>query len=108
VPIFIERFLLPILATLVTGVCLFNPWKWDWHQRISLFLGVAFLVYFFAYTSFRSKSAATALPTIESPQKSGNAITGGDKSPAVSGNGNSITYDDSSHLDKKPEPPKKE
>jgi hypothetical protein len=26
-PIFLERFVLPILAALVTGICLLNPWN---------------------------------------------------------------------------------
>jgi hypothetical protein len=38
----------------------------------------------------------------------GPASTTGDKSPAVSGNGNEIKYDESSHQENKAEPPKKE
>jgi hypothetical protein len=91
-PIFLERFILPILATLVTGVCVFNPWKWDWHQRVSLFLGVACLAYFFAYTSFRSRPEATrtAVPAIDAPQKTGDATATGPNSVANTGNGNTI------------------
>lgn len=40
-------------------------------------------------------------------QVSGPASTTGDKSPAVTGNGNSIQYDQSSNAKKKPEPPPK-
>jgi hypothetical protein len=42
------------------------------------------------------------------PQVSGPASTTGDKSPAVTGNGNDIKYDQSSPPEKEPEPPKKE
>jgi hypothetical protein len=41
-------------------------------------------------------------------QVSGPASTKGDKSPAVTGNGNDIKYDQSSHPETKTEPPKKE
>jgi hypothetical protein len=41
-------------------------------------------------------------------QVNGPASTMGDKSPAVTGNGNNIKYDQSSHPEKKAEPPKKE
>src|SRR5277367_894400 len=107
-PIFLERFVLPILAAVVTGVCLFNPWKWDWHQRASLFVGVVSLAYFFAYTSYRIKpeTTQTSAPAIEAPKKTGNATTSGDNSPAVTSDGNNITYDQSTHPGKKPAPPK--
>src|ERR1039458_1988835 len=104
-PIFLQRFVLPILAFLVTGICLLNPWKWDWQQRLSLCLGVIFLAYFFAYTSFRGQPATVQIPApvVEPSQKTGNAATSGDNSPAVTGNGNNIQYDQSSHPEKKPE-----
>jgi hypothetical protein len=88
------------------GVCVFNPWKWDWHQRISLLLGMACLAYFFAYTSHRSKSEAahTAAPTIEVPKTTGDATANGNQSIANTGNGNTINQ--SSPPEKKP--PKKE
>jgi len=41
-------------------------------------------------------------------QVSGPASTGGDKSPAVTGTGNNVTYDQSSHPESKAERPKKE
>jgi membrane protein implicated in regulation of membrane protease activity len=114
-PIFLERFVLPILAALVTGICLLNPWKWDWQQRFSLFLGVVFLAYFFAYTSYRSKPATaqvpapqTPAPVIVSTQKTGDATANGDNSTANTGNGNTITVNNLSHPGKKPKPAKKE
>jgi hypothetical protein len=102
VPVFLERFVLPILATLAVGVCVFNPWKWDWNQRISLFLGVAFFAYFFAYTSHHSKGKMTnsTAPVIEAPHKTGDATATGDHSVANTGNGNTIN--ESSPPEKKP------
>jgi hypothetical protein len=41
-------------------------------------------------------------------QATGPAITSGDNSPANTGKGNNITYDQSSHPVKKPEPAKKD
>lgn len=40
VPIFFEKYVLPVLATITTGVVLLNPMKFDWPSRISLFVGV--------------------------------------------------------------------
>ena len=103
-PVFLERYVLPILVAFVIGVCVFNPWKWDLHQRISLFLGMTFLAYFFAYTSHRSKPQTTAntatTQAIESPQRTGDATANGNHSIANTGNGNTI--DQSSPPEKKP------
>jgi len=47
-PLFIERFVLPVLATVVMGVCAYNPWRWGWQPRVSLGLAAILLAYFFA------------------------------------------------------------
>jgi hypothetical protein len=89
-PVFLERYVLPILVALVVGVCVFNPWKWDWHQRISLFLGVTFLAYFFSYTSHRSKKETPASATglaIEAPAQVNQEA--GDCSANANGDNNS-------------------
>jgi len=100
-PVFIQRFILPILAFVVTGICLLNPWKWDWRQRISLFVAVSSFAYFFAYTSYRSSAGTTktAAPPAQLQHKTGDAGTSGDQSPAVTGDKNSVQYD-------QPSPPK--
>jgi hypothetical protein len=105
-PIFVERFVLTILAFVVTGVCFLNPWKWDWQQRWSLFLGVTFIAYFAAYTSYRSTTSPAA--TVVQTPKSGDAHTSGPNSPAVTGGGNNIQYDGSSHPERKVDPPQKD
>ena len=92
-PVFIERFVLPILATIVMGVCAYNPWKWDWQQRISLGLAAVLLAYFFAYTSYQSKSEAAKTPSavpVQAPRISGDARTSGNNSPANTGDGNNF------------------
>jgi hypothetical protein len=104
-PIFFQRFILPILCFLVTGLCLLNPWKWDWQQRVSLILGVTFIAYFFAYTSSRIKpdSAQSIAPII---RKTGDATTSGSNSPANTGDENTFQNDQSPPSVKKPDPPK--
>ena len=93
-PVFIERFVLPILAAIVMGVCVLNPWKWDWNQRISLILSMIFLAYFFAYTSYYSGSETTKIPAVPATTRiSGDARTTGDNSPANTGDGNSFQSD---------------
>jgi hypothetical protein len=102
-PVFLERFVLPVLATAVITVIWLNPFKWDWQQRISLFVGVVFLAYFFGYTSYRSTRIAA------SPLNTGDAITSAPNSPAVTGDRNNIQYSQPSPPPEgKPEPEKKE
>jgi hypothetical protein len=108
-PVFLERFVLPILVALVVGVCLFNPWKWDWHQRGSLFVGVVFLAYFFAYTSYHGKAqvpsgqASTAATTSAAPSVN---TTTGPQSPIMPNNSGNVKI---SNDDSKPkEPPPKD
>jgi hypothetical protein len=62
-PIFLEKFVLPILAAVVVAVILINPLKWDWQQRGSLFIAVLSLAYFFAYSLHKS----TPNPAGETP-----------------------------------------
>ncbi|MGD0403223.1 MAG: hypothetical protein ABSB66_08500 [Candidatus Acidiferrales bacterium] len=88
-----------------------NPFKWDWQQRVSLFLAVVCIAYFVGHTSYKSSSStAKTHPTapVEAQQKSGDATTSGPESPAVTGSGNTITYDQPSTPEKKRVPAKKE
>ncbi len=92
--IFLERFVIPILATGVVGLIILNPLKWDTRQRISLLISTVALAYFVGHTLSLNESAPTqgAPSATEAPKKSGDAITSGPNSPAVSGDGNSVTY----------------
>jgi hypothetical protein len=122
VPIFLEKVVLPVLATVVTISLLVNPMSFDWPQRLSLFLAVIFLAYFVSHTlHIRNEAIRTGSVVLQNrakqhvdkpvgnspsspslgtpagsqrpaPHKSGNATTSGDESPAVTGDGNTITY----------------
>ncbi|MGI8788188.1 MAG: hypothetical protein ACR2HG_10550 [Pyrinomonadaceae bacterium] len=50
VPIFIERFLLPILATIAISVIMLNPMGMNLTQKITLGLSILFFAFFLAYT----------------------------------------------------------
>ena len=52
-PIFIERFLLPLLAAVIVTVIIVNPLKLDVRQQISLSVAVIALAYFCAHTIHR-------------------------------------------------------
>jgi hypothetical protein len=56
-----------------------------------IFTVLGWLVLKGAQARLREQTRST--PAIQAPIKSGNASTSGDKSPAVTGNGNSFTYD---------------
>jgi hypothetical protein len=107
-PVFLERFVLPVLAGSIIAIIVLNPFKLDWQQRLSLAVGVLALAYFVGHTIHKSKSGMdqVAAPAVQAPAKSGDAKTTGDQSPAVTGNGNDIKYEDSSHPERKSEPPK--
>jgi hypothetical protein len=93
VPVFLEKFVLPVLAASVIAVIAINPFKWDWWQRTSLFLGVLFLAYFVAYTVYKSVPKETQPPAAGETPKTGNATTSGPQSPANTGNGNTFNND---------------
>jgi len=40
VPVFGEKFVLPVLATAVMAIVILNPMKWDWQSRLALFVGI--------------------------------------------------------------------
>ncbi len=110
-PIFLERFILPLLVAAVIPVIVLNPFKLDRQQRISLLVCVLAGAYFVGHTLYMRNSAPTpgAAPKVEGPKKTGDATTYAPKSPAVTGDGNKITYDQSTtRPEKKSEPPKKE
>ncbi len=71
-PIFLERFVLPVLATSVITVILFNPFKWDLQQRISAFVLVLALAYFVGHTLTKKKletvpAAQQQVPSTSAP-----------------------------------------
>jgi hypothetical protein len=101
-------------------LCLMNPLQWlkaiyetfgTPYPRLSL-VAVSILgaISFAAVWLFAAKQVEKDRHTSHAPsQISGPASTTGDRSPAVTGNGNDIKYDESSHHpEKKAEPPKKD
>ena len=102
VPVFLERFVLPALATVLIGVILLNPFKFDWQQQTALAIVVVALAYFFGHTVHLHNQLGKSLvisPTAEqstaqppSPHISGPATTAGENSPAVTGDSNTVTY----------------
>lgn len=53
VPVFLERFILPALATVLIGVILLNPLKLDFQQQASLAIAVIAIAYFVGHTVHR-------------------------------------------------------
>src|ERR1700722_721633 len=80
------------------------------HPRSSLILVSALgAISFAAMWIMAAKLVAKDRPALNTPsQTTGPASTTGDNSPAVTGNGNEIKYDQSSHPEKQADPPKKE
>jgi hypothetical protein len=104
VPIFLERFVLPVLAAATITVIALNPLRFDRQQRISLLVAVLAFAYFVGYTIHKNRSGAgqTTPQAVEIPKKTGDARTTGPKSPAVTGDNNKINYDQSSPKVQKP------
>jgi hypothetical protein len=65
-------------------------------------------ILFAAVWLFAAKQVEKAHGVLNTPAASGPATTKGPNSPAVTGSGNDVQYDQSSHPEKKTDPPKKE
>lgn len=48
--LWLERYVLPICATVVFGLTILNPLKLDWQQRISLAIAISAIAYFVGHT----------------------------------------------------------
>lgn len=66
VPVFLERFLLPALATALIGVILINPFKLDWQQQASLAIAVVAVAYFVGHTVHKFPARQSAAPAVDS------------------------------------------
>src|SRR6267378_3741352 len=55
--LWLEKFILTICAAIVISLSILNPLKWDWQQRVSLGLAVAFFAYWVAHTHNRMEAA---------------------------------------------------
>jgi|GEM_PF-6622316 len=98
--IFIGRFFLPLLVAVIAVFVFNNIYKFDWHQRISLGVGILTIAYFASHTLHKSsqekEAAETATPAPPSTSSTspspapGSQTTKGNHSPIVQGNGNSV------------------
>jgi hypothetical protein len=50
VPVFLEKVVLPVLAAALMALMFVNPMKFDWLQRISLFVTIIAFAYFLSHT----------------------------------------------------------
>jgi hypothetical protein len=94
VPVFLERFVLPLLATTLIGVIVINPLKFDGTQQVTLAIAIVALAFFVGHTVHKTNKQATVKePVIQTPP-SRSATTSGDDSPANTGDGNTFVYGD--------------
>jgi hypothetical protein len=94
VSIFVERFVLPILATAMTGVIILNPFKWDVRQRIASAVAIIAIAYFVSHTMMLKRTETppanlTVAPLTPVPPSitTGPVTTSGPDSPVVIGGG---------------------
>jgi hypothetical protein len=96
VPVFGEKFILPVLATMVTAVVLLNPMKWDWQSRAALFIGVTAIAFLLSHQihmrneAIRTGTATSGTNQTQPAHLSGPASTSGDCSPAITGDANKV------------------
>jgi hypothetical protein len=50
VPVWVEKVVLPVLAAALMALIFVNPMKFDWPQRISLFIALLAFSYFLSHT----------------------------------------------------------
>jgi hypothetical protein len=70
VPIFIERFVLPVFVALVIALAVTNPMGLDIQQRVSGALGLICLAYFLGHTIHKQKSLPSPAPPVQLPPSS--------------------------------------
>lgn len=99
--VWLERFVLAILALVFWNWVMNNGRHLDGHFRIALgfvLLGLSYGVGHIVYLETRKPAAphSHAAPAVETLPKdsssSGAASTAGDQSPAVTGDGNTVSY----------------
>lgn len=57
VPIFLEKFIVPVLTIIAGAVILYNPFKFDWPQRISLVVAIVATAFFCSYSLYLHSEA---------------------------------------------------
>jgi hypothetical protein len=69
-PIFLERFVLPCLATLLAGGIVINQMKLDWSQQVSLGIATIALAYFAGHTVYKKAAVVSPTPPTSIPGES--------------------------------------
>ena len=95
-PVFLERYVLPVLATVTTALVSLNPMNFDWSSRIALFIGVLAFAYLLSHQlhlrneAIRTGTAPTAAtqPTVTQDAQDCAANVAGDN------NKSSVNCDD--------------
>ena len=78
VPIFLERFILPVLAAGLIAVIVLNPFKLDGHRRVALLVVVIGLAYFVARTiqiTGKEHTGPLATPEVPTPHQPAQTTT---------------------------------
>lgn len=112
-PFFIERFLLPLLVSILGSLVISNVLTFDWHQRVSVALAVFSVAYFISHTVHKKArsdprvSELTGVPSESGQQQSsadGSATypkssqsTSGNMSPLIHGSGNKVIINPPGH-----------
>jgi hypothetical protein len=89
VPIFLERFVLPMLSAGVIAVIVLNPLKFDRYQRAGLLL-VAFGLACFAARTVQLENRPPQPPQGDGPTATGAVTVSGNCNGANTGNGGKV------------------
>lgn len=92
-PIFVERFVLTVLAALVVTVMTVNPLRWELIQQVGAIIVLVGLAVFCAGSVHRMNPASPPPAADSRGRSSGPASSTGDRSPANTGDGNTFNYD---------------
>ena len=78
VPVFLEKVILPLLATVITAFVLLNPMKFDWQSRIALTVGLLAFAFLISHQIHLRNEAIRlgSAPKIEGAPTPGESPTG--------------------------------
>jgi len=95
VPVFLEKILLPVLATVGSAILVVNPMKFDWQSRVSLFVGLLAIGYFVSHQlHLRNEAIRTGtVPAATQQQGTTTNQNATDCSQNVAGDGNKGSVD---------------
>jgi len=107
-PIWIERFGLPVLVAVLVGAVIFNVLKMDWLQKTGLGMAILGLSLFLSQTVYLSNKAKadtdTSPPQGEPKKPDIQQQSKGANSPNIVGNNNTVTINPATPIAHPPEP----